>query len=565
MQMLKEYDLGKQMRERNSYDEKNVTAQNEQDIFKKKSGKASHQRILPKGNNVHMTDCITSTLPNQCKQNSPSQALVKKESATDVQKEGFGNPSSPIDNNQTTAVTAIPVPGKDIKPYQEQEQVNPYIAEPNKKSVEDAVVEEMNKRHAIVHISHFAILTEKKDPVFGVPTYVLETKQSLKDMYENKKVTFDGGKTFKSKADIWLKSDRRTELPNGITFNPRAGKYVDGAYNIWTGFPIASHQGECKLFWELVKNAICSCDENLYQYVRKWLAYVFQFPDVVHTALVLIGGQGVGKNTFVEAIGSLLGKHYVQLSNIHELTQKFNEHLKYGVLIFANEAIWRNEQEFGDVKSLITDLECTIEAKGKDRIRCRNFKHVIFASNDKHPVQIDHDDRRFQVLNVASTYQNNHKFFSDLLGELNNRGREALLYDLLHEDLSGFNPRILPDTSTAFDVKIRGAKSVEQYWYEALSAGCCDIGNIIPSGAWGVVQKDALYNDYVIFCSRGRLTPIIKDLFCKETYQIIPSAKPTQNKIDGEQRTRNLNLPILETARTDFQRFMQAGPEIWKD
>ena len=501
----------------------------------------------------------------QAKEQQPSKIHEGTESRPSHQKEDLDNSRQQTTNNPTTPIVSVSTHKNGIEPQQPQQQINPYVVSPEVKSVEDAVVDELNKYHAIVHISHFAILTEKKDPIFGVPTYVLETKQSFKDMYENKKILCNDGKTYKSKADIWLKSERRYELPNGVTFNPRAGKYVDGAYNIWTGFPIEPKSGECKLFWELVKTAICSSDDKLYQYVRKWLAYVFQFPDVVHTALVLIGGQGVGKNTFVEAIGSLLGKHYVQLNNIHELTQKFNEHLKYGVLIFANEAVWRNEQEFGDVKSIITDLECTIEAKGKDRIRCRNFKHVIFASNDKHPVQIDHDDRRFQVLNVASAYQNNYKFFSDLLNELDNGGREALLYDLLHENLCGFNPRILPDTTTAFDVKIRGANSVEQYWYEALSAGCCDISNIAPNGNWGVIPKTSVHNDYVNFCSRTRQKPIIKALFFKETYQIIPSITLSQNKIEGNERTRNLNCPSLEIARADFQKFMQADSKIWKD
>ena len=136
------------------------------------------------------------------------------------------------------------------------------------------------------------------------------------------------------------------------------------------------------------------------------MAYVFQRPDKVHTAIVICGSQGVGKNSFVEPLGILLGSHYVLLNNIFELVSNFNFHLKNAVLIHANEAFWGgNKKEIGTLKAMITEETCLIEGKGKDRIMVKNYKHVIMSSNEDWPVHLDPDDRRFYVLRVSK----NHK------------------------------------------------------------------------------------------------------------------------------------------------------------
>jgi hypothetical protein len=44
-----------------------------------------------------------------------------------------------------------------------------------------------------------------------------------------------------------------------------------------------------------VRDNICSGDEEAYQYLRKWLSAVFQYPDAVHTAIVLCGSQASAK------------------------------------------------------------------------------------------------------------------------------------------------------------------------------------------------------------------------------------------------------------------------------
>jgi hypothetical protein len=58
--------------------------------------------------------------------------------------------------------------------------------------------------------------------------FVLESKQSFKDSYENKLIKCTDDK-YRSKAEIWLKSPDRREY-KGITFDPTGNAEINGFY-----------------------------------------------------------------------------------------------------------------------------------------------------------------------------------------------------------------------------------------------------------------------------------------------------------------------------------------------
>lgn len=431
---------------------------------------------------------------------------------------------------------------------------------------EEHVVAELNQTHAVIHIDQFYILTEKKNPILGGTDFTLESKKSFKDQYENKIVRCSDGR-MKTKAEIWLKSPLRREF-KGIIFSPLQGKEFPEYYNLWKNFTKTPREGDCSKFWNHVRDIICSGDLAAYLYVRKWLAYVFQHPDEIHTALVLCGSQGVGKNSFVEPLGVLLGQHYVLLSNINELVSNFNFHLKYAVLIHANEALWGgNKKDLGTVKAMVTEKLCLIEGKGKDRVMLPNFKHLILSSNEDWPVHLDPDDRRFYVLRVSELHKEDHSYFIALEKQLQHGGYEALLYDLLMEDLTGFNPRIFPPSNEAFEIKIQSAHSVEQYFYEALKDGCFDIGQASPNGLWREeIAKESMFQDYCLWCFKNGKRQDDKNNFCKKVKRLFPSITSTRSRAEENQAQRipKYQLSHLNHLREEFQKYFKAGISIWE-
>jgi phage/plasmid-associated DNA primase len=321
-------------------------------------------------------------------------------------------------------------------------------------------------------------------------------------------------------------------------------------------------QADCVKYWIHVKENICNNNEEAYQYVRKWLACVFQRPDEVHTALVLCGSQGVGKNSFVEPLGVLLGTHYAPLSSISELVSNFNYHLKNAVLIHANEALWGgNKKEIGSVKAMITEQTCLIEGKGKDRIVVRNFKHVILSSNEDWPVHLDPDDRRFFVLSISDAHKEDYPFFKSIHTELQNGGYEGLLYDLLNEDLTNFDPRKMPESFSSFSIKIRSAESVHRYIYEALSQGELYLSNNENKGFFKQlpIPKDSIYQDYAGWCQQSGEKNLSKELFGRIIKKVLVSIE--DKRPAGEDRKRCYVLPSLRQAQKDFCKLFKENPK----
>ncbi len=296
--------------------------------------------------------------------------------------------------------------------------------------------------------------------------------------------------------------------------------------------------------------------------MRKWLAYIFQRPDHVHTALVLLGSQGVGKNSFVEPLGVLLGAHYAPLSSLSELISNFNYHLKNAVLIHANEALWGgNRKDIGTVKAMITEKTCLIEGKGKDRIVVRNFKHIILSSNEEWPIHLDSDDRRFLVLRVSESKKEDHAYFNALQEELDNGGYEALLFDLFHEDISSFNPRVLPPSTDSFSIKMQSAESAHRYIYEVLINRGFHIGNNAENEfpIWQtIIPKSNVYDDYKAWCRNCEESCKTQALFGRAVKKLIPSAEDTRP--GNGSRARCYKLPSLEQARQEFCTVFKEDP-----
>ena len=229
--------------------------------------------------------------------------------------------------------------------------------------------------------------------------------------------------------------------------------------------------GDCSLYWQHVRDVICAEDDELYGYVRKWMAHAIQRTAILpETALVLRGNQGTGKNTFVGWFGRLFNSaHYAELASMNSLVGRFTGHLANKIIIFANEATWGGDkQSEGVLKALITDKIRFIEHKGKDGFFVDNFARVIIASNNDWVVPMGMDDRRFVSCNVSKGRVGDGEYFKAIHDQMDNGGLEALMYDLLQEELSDWNPRQRPRSAIrhALDQKLMSMSPLEKFIFQ---------------------------------------------------------------------------------------------------
>lgn len=416
----------------------------------------------------------------------------------------------------------------------------------------------LNREYAVVLNEGDALVYREQMTAGGQKKFTPMKKGSFDLVLKDRKL--DG----KPLAEAWLGSPRRRFYRNGVDFVPErdAG---EGVLNLWGGFAVQPRPGDWSRFRALIHDVICGGDAEADAYVVGWLAHMVQRPhEPAGVALVLRGGQGTGKSTFGEIVGSIFGEHFVHIYSRDQLTGHFNRHLACKVMILADEAFFAgNRQDTPVLKALLTQGTMLMEAKGVDVVRVRNCAHVVMASNDEWVVPASEDQRRFCVLDVADKYRNDRGYFGQLRQQMDAGGVEAMLHDLLQYDLTGFNIGKFPETAAGVDQKVASLEGPARWVHDALCA------RAVAHEEWGSapvrVDKELLYADY---SQRSRAEfkeyrPAQRPQFWAKLRAILGDAVKDVRLRTEDGRMRACVLPSLDEARAAFERFLGGRAISW--
>ena len=100
------------------------------------------------------------------------------------------------------------------------------------------------------------------------------------------------------------------------------GMWPDGgAYNLWRGFAVEPKPGDCTLYLDHWRDVVCAGDREHYRWALAWMAQAVQRrAEKPGTAIVMRGGEGVGKGTAAQGFGRLFGQHFVHVTSTRMVT-----------------------------------------------------------------------------------------------------------------------------------------------------------------------------------------------------------------------------------------------------
>lgn len=421
----------------------------------------------------------------------------------------------------------------------------------------DNIIEEFNRTYAVV-------------PMGGKTVVIREQGHDLDYMSFNSFREWNGNlpKTQgMTAANYWLTHPQRRSYDK-IIFNPSTNATNDDSYNLWRGFAVKPHQGNCSLFLEHIRDNIASGDGRLYHYILDWMAEGIQTPHKLPgVALVLRGKQGTGKGVFAVTYGKLFGSHFKHVQNTEHLTGRFTKHLADAAVIFADEVVWGGcKQREGILKALITERQRFVEPKGKDAYKVDNYARIIMATNESWAVPATGEQRRFCVIDVSEACMQDAQYFSNLMNQMEHGGYEALLHFLMTRDISKSDVRNFPKTGALLDQKIRSLESVPHWWH-----GCLTQGQISEfNDTWeGWVATPELYRAYCEAAhndryARGR--PRSSSDFISELKKWAPIQlrRPSTNSSDCVRRPRGYDIPSIDICRQTFKEALGQDME-WPD
>lgn len=398
-------------------------------------------------------------------------------------------------------------------------------------------LEEMNARYAVIQHDlrgKTSIMHEGHDPVLRRPTNIFMSQVDLKLALANRFIAIPSSDPAKPDKKIplakwWLEHPMRRSY-NSVIFDPETEQA--NCFNLWSGFAVEPIPGDCSTFKEHVLSNVCAGNQEHFDYTWRWMAAAVQRPGRPGgTALVLRGRRGTGKSFFAKMFGSLFGRHYLAVADAKHLVGHFNQHLMSTILLFSDEAYYagdkRNEAA---LKALITEPTLAIEPKGGEVQQVPNCLHIIMASNADWVIPAGEAERRFMVLEVGEGHMQDLSYFQVMERELKHGGREALLHELLNEDLSEWSPYRLPKSDALEKQKEHTLNTEERWLFTKL-----EDGRVLDDKGWEQpMPRDLVYADYSDYADarrelRHKLDTLGLTLFLK--------------KISGVRLDRSVKIP----------------------
>lgn len=194
-----------------------------------------------------------------------------------------------------------------------------------------------------------------------------------------------------------------------MEFNPRDNVRVDFANKTVNTFQLTDYMRapvkrvtKCPpTIFKIISHVLAN-DIDAVEHFMNWLAFIAQYRDRTMTAWIWQGTQGTGKGLLMnKVLMPIFGETQTVIKRAGELSEKWTDFVAGKFIVFIDEvqtSAFRDEAGvIANLKNFITEPTVTVRMMNKNSYAVSNFASYIFASNKPDPVNVDKEDRRFNV------------------------------------------------------------------------------------------------------------------------------------------------------------------------
>ena len=391
------------------------------------------------------------------------------------------------------------------------------------------------------------IMLEGKQYILNLTT---DTFMKLKDAREH----FTEEKWYVDIYNDSIKKKNESERVNGfeLWFNNPAYSYqkmifdaelpyghneINGLY-YWNQYKhpdLKDGEGTYDLFLEHIKENICNNNDEVYQFVLKWIFHLIKYPNAKNGIVLAIKGlQGTGKSTIFEILQMFFANGYAKTINTsEEIMNKFNSSWATCYLISLEEAVFAGTKRngvWGKLKDLITNKSITMERKGIEPMVLDNHLHIMITTNNEWAAPKEIGDRRYLVLKANENRLQDWDYFAEMREDMENGGLKKL-YEMAMKDTSiQRNMRWkLPETEESFEDILLSASPVLQMWVRLTE----DYEN----------NEDYIRELFVV-SNKGKLCvkpASLYEYYSKNSFGVDRGRKETSNLFDDHKKRMSIN------------------------
>ena len=231
------------------------------------------------------------------------------------------------------------------------------------------------------------------------------------------KAEFDGLQINLHKTDLASAKNHHSNLHNGeeldiipewnVEFDPTRTDIIDPP-NTWINlyqpspyklekYPVAA---ECPPIIASVIRSL-TVEDQMYDHFLDWLAHVWQTGTPTRTGFLFRGTTGTGKGTlFNEILAPLFGEKHCRAIDMDVFDSKFNPWAENKLFVMIDEGEIDDRESnrlINKCNILITEKTIELHTKGKNTVPVRNFTNLIVATNNRAPLKLPKEDRRWNV------------------------------------------------------------------------------------------------------------------------------------------------------------------------
>jgi hypothetical protein len=265
----------------------------------------------------------------------------------------------------------------------------------------------------------------------------------------------DVGLSGTKSADNLFLNHPSAQIVDGVTYRPGEGptysEEVNGtrrdAFNTWRGPSLKPLHGatdaEVASGLKHIDLIFGPPGAEARERFLDWCAFNVQRPGVkINYALLLVGPEGVGKDTAVEPLRRMLGPHNTATIDAEAIFEPFNSGFLPRQLLILNEAhSFRTKENMNKLKPLIAAPPHTLMVNRKNvpQYEIPNIVNVVLFSNHEDALAPTQDDRRYWVHRCLIDKKPSKSHFKAFYAWLDGGGDAKLFGWLLARDISQFD------------------------------------------------------------------------------------------------------------------------------
>tara|TARA_R110002012_G_scaffold48073_9_gene125623 strand:+ start:2040 stop:4244 length:2205 start_codon:yes stop_codon:yes gene_type:complete len=318
---------------------------------------------------------------------------------------------------------------------------------------------------------------------------------------------------------------------------------------------------------EHILDILSGGDDDLKKWLKHWSAAVVQHPErrSMVAVLCLSPQQGIGKSMYGRLLASIIGERNSAIVSNRSLRDSFNANFVTKLLVLADEVGigGRDNDVIASLKAYVTDDRVPCRAPYASRTEVENRMTWWMTSNERRPLMIEEDDRRFTVLVPRGVDTEYRKMLSKCFNPKTGKYTTTFLSEVqgfghyLHSMSVDYKSIMRPYSTRARKLLQEASRSsIDEFVLLVQHHGAASIITDYPAPpefmrvGEAVIQKavpcELLYGSYATWCDRRGRRDVRQEANLRLAFQQLERVYTKRMMIGGKGIDCYLGLPSAQ-------------------